>query len=758
MKKFLAFVVVGLLACAQAFAVPALHKLFMARQSDGTVLPYYLYGDEHYHFTATADHYVLAPGASGDLCYAQAEGNRLVPSAIVAHAAARRTAIERQFLSGQKALTLQSQKLNAIVKEARQAAFDKLKVVSRSKRFIAASTTDGLGKEGKPAQGDVSSIGDITIPVVMVQFSDKKFQSTTTKELLTRYFNESGFSDVPGSVGSVKDYFTSCSNGVFRPTFVVVDTVTLSRASTYYGKDTSTGGQDVNILKFVKEACDSLTARGLDLTPYLVDGEIPLISFFYAGKGQATGGTANTIWPHELSLKPSRDYYPEMSIKAGNYYVNSYFVGNEIGAYGSLMGMGVFCHEFSHALGLPDFYPTDYSYTSLDEPFDNYSVMDAGCYWPGSTAAAPVGYNAYEKSYLGWITIPEIDGTLSQTITLANQNGGEGDFAALLRNPNDNREYFIMENYQPSTWYPQKIAGGLLLSHITYSVYDWYYNTVNNNQNAKRAYVITANGEKMYRTDSNSFLFGNGVSDYTSFTYYSGEKDKLRSLSGITVQDNGTVQFDFNYRKDALDAFLPVTNTGMLADGDTVLFVNKKYSKMMTATATGSNYLSAEDVTFSGDTVKTVIMGTPFIVHLNADSTWSFAYGDKWLSTLSTGKVLKFISQNSSKTKSNISFENGNAVVAFDVTAANKTLCYHNDLDAFSLVADGGDSIMLYRPAKANTTTGIRSVSLGGIARGVKSVSYYTLDGRRVNSDFRGLVIRRTVTADGKVTAEKVVR
>ena len=99
-----------------------------------------------------------------------------------------------------------------------------------ARKAIYASTTDGLGKKGVMSRGSVPSIGEYRIPVVMVQFNDLKFKSTTTVEKMNRYYNEEGYSDESGAVGSVRDYFKDQSGGQFIPTFDVVGIVTLSKS------------------------------------------------------------------------------------------------------------------------------------------------------------------------------------------------------------------------------------------------------------------------------------------------------------------------------------------------------------------------------------------------------------------------------------------------------------------------------------------------------------------------------------------------
>ena len=171
---------------------------------------------------------------------------------------------------------------------------------------------------------------------------------------------------------------------------------------------------------------------------------------------------------------------------------SSYFVGNEL--YGTKeqylpMGIGVLVHEFGHAMGLPDFYDPTYSYQG-DSAFGYWSVMDGGAYV--DYAYAPIGYNAYERSFMGWLDIKEVPE--SGLVTLANPNSAEGDMAVMFRNPKNTMEYFIFENRQPGTWYPEDSGSGVLLTRISYSPSAWMYNSVNTNQTKKRAMVVPADG------------------------------------------------------------------------------------------------------------------------------------------------------------------------------------------------------------------------------------------------------------------------
>lgn len=430
----------------------------------------------------------------------------------------------------------------------------RIEAKSAKRRAIYASTTDGLGQFGTMSRGAVPSIGEYTIPVVMVQFSDTKFKTTTTVGKMKRYYNEEGYSD-DGCIGSVRDYFKSQSGGQFIPTFDVVGIVTLSRAHSYYGKNS---GQDIDINldalpgDVISAAVSQL---GADFSKYVVPAGddyhkagVPLLCMLYAGKGEATesqtSANGNLLWPCEWDAE-------EDPVGGGTYenvHFNSFFIGNELNSGGgSLMGPAVFCHEFGHALGLPDFYVTDYSYSN-DDPFGNWSIMDTGAYYD-DYCRKPVGYNAYEKSYMGWLDLKEVGN--ASAVTLQSPIGLAENSAYIIRNSSS--ETFIFENRQPDTWYPTSFGSGVLVTRIAYNQRQWSYNTLNNTQSKKRACVLTANGAKLYYSASSSNLYGNGSkTSIASLKTWSGSTKEI-GIKSIVKNSDGTIKLVFDEGGDTPD-------------------------------------------------------------------------------------------------------------------------------------------------------------------------------------------------------------
>ena len=76
----------------------------------------------------------------------------------------------------------------------------------------------------------------------------------------------------------------------------------LSQSMSYYGANDDFG-QDMRPHEMVIEACSLLDSE-IEFSEYDRDGDgvIDNVFVFYAGKGEATGGGADSIWPHSSKI------------------------------------------------------------------------------------------------------------------------------------------------------------------------------------------------------------------------------------------------------------------------------------------------------------------------------------------------------------------------------------------------------------------------------------------------------------------------
>lgn len=428
------------------------------------------------------------------------------------------------------------------------------------RRQMNASTPDGLGEYGRSGQGVVRSLGNPLIPVIMVAFSDLDFLPEDDKVKVGRFLNEEGYRDEQYAVGSVADYFEHNSRGLFRPRFEVVAKVTLSGDYKSYGAH-SGSANDAQRKAAVNEAVALAEAQGVDFSKFATDGRAPLISIMHAGPGEQEdygSDYGDFFWAH----------FSQSVVNAGTTTFDGYLLTNEtlrdFDKEGNLTlermtGIGTFCHEFSHALGLPDMY--DVSGSNSHTP-GYWDVMDYQFMYDGYR---PMEYSAYERSLMGWLSVAELDADAAGSVfTLgpltAERAEGEAD-AYRIVNPADPNEYFLLENRKKNNFYQSTFLGeGMLVWHIFYDSAIWASNRVNTNPSQQRVKVVPADGMWQPNTDLNKRDEANqrysftgdvfpGYANVTSFgceldDYYNGHFDQ--PVGNISLDESGNIHFAFS--------------------------------------------------------------------------------------------------------------------------------------------------------------------------------------------------------------------
>lgn len=468
MKKFLLSVFATLFMAMPVFASKANSEPFTVKQSDGTELTVVLHGDEHFHWYSTLDGVILAR-AGGQFFVAQiANDGAIVATEQLAHNAQQRSESEAS-LAAKQDLTL----------------FNTPKAVARRE----AMRVQQMGRAGYnyfPHKGSPTAV------VILAQFNDTKFYLPDPVKSFEQYFNGDIQNDFGNGEnrnhGSVKKYFTDMSDRQFTPNFKIVGPVTLPKSMEYYGANSTGGSKDVNYRQFVKDACaEASKQQSFDNAEFDSDkdGCVDLVAIIFAGFGENNDPTnENTLWA-KTSLQDFGSYNGK-SVKTAMMISELNAKKSLLGSGGSystpqINGVGVFCHEMSHTMGLPDFYSTTSPANEKDnQELEYWSLMDGG--ENVFNGYYPVAYTAFERKHMGWSDYVEMEDGKTYSLTTADK-GGRGH---VYYNPNTLAagrvsDYFVFENIQNTGWNSKLPGHGLIAYRVSMRISDMQYNTPLNN-------------------------------------------------------------------------------------------------------------------------------------------------------------------------------------------------------------------------------------------------------------------------------------
>lgn len=496
-----------LMAVIGAWAGKALHQPLVITQSDGTQITVYLNGDEDFYW------------------YTDTSGNIL----------------ERNGNDFQKV----NMDLETYMAKARQTALK-----NRMRRIsVATGTPSYFPHEGSPKA-----------LVVLVEFSDTPFSLPDPKKSFDQYLNDTDSLEDYGNYeaynhGSVRQYFSDMSDGNFTPVFDVVGPVTLSNSLAYYGAD-SGGSTDVRYMQMVKEALDGVDSE-VNFADYdsNSDGYVDLVFFIYAGYAESLGAPSDALWPKAFNT--SGYNYSYDGVKTGYCAISSELNGTPT-SYTTeptkrITGVGLFCHEFSHTLGLPDLYVNN---APDNQEMEYWDLMDNGEY-TDHQGYTPTPYTPWEKAIMGWKELTEL--TTEGTHTL---NADEA-----MKVSGDNGEYIILHNVQKEGWASKLYGHGLLVYKICYTGSTVGMSTRPNSTIGSPGVTIAAadgvliSSYKVYATESEKTDF----KCYSALEYLrSMYGDPYPGTSGVTkiesvelnnttiekpiyniTEENGVITFDF---------------------------------------------------------------------------------------------------------------------------------------------------------------------------------------------------------------------
>lgn len=254
--------------------------------------------------------------------------------------------------------------------------------------------------------------GNYYAPVFCVKYSDTGADPYPISTLQTRLFTG------PHVPRTMTQFYAEISYGDLNFTGTVYGWTQLPSTNAFYtGAGTCNGlcgssqvktlitqtcslnDAAVNFGQYDNDGPDGLPNSGDD------DGFVDAVAFVHPEQGAECGVNGN-IWSHRFSLQgwgvlPYTTNDPRSG--GGFIRVNDYVIMPAFNCGGaSVIDIGVFCHEFGHAFGLPDLYDVN----GGSQGIGHWCLMAAGNW---NTPTNPAHMSAWSKDQLGWSDVTVVD-------------------------------------------------------------------------------------------------------------------------------------------------------------------------------------------------------------------------------------------------------------------------------------------------------------------------------------------------------------
>lgn len=484
-------------AVLSTWASGAYRLPIVVTQSDGTSLTILGHGNKDFNWITTSDGAIIVRQGNGFYIASVDEEGNIKATNQLAHNKGERNLEEQVLISKQNKENFLKIAQDNIRKAARKAVIN----------------DNGLYT---PHLGNVKGI------VILVEFSDTAFTLPNPKKSFEYYFNGEHYGDpelVNGEAslaGSVKKYFEDSSFGKYTPSFDVYGPVKINRKASYYGGK----GKGSSLVRDACATADNIIDFSKPEYDSNGDGYVDFVCVVYAGYSSSyLANPSNWIWPSSygsnIGTFDGAKVYRWLDCNELNGFPGAYSVE----PFCHINGIGLFCHEFSHCMGLPDLYPQDQSVLDNQE-MEIWDLMDFGEYLASGNFPPP--YTAWERETMEWMKIDTLTTDQKDIEIEPIDYGGK---AYRFMNPNDatKREYFLLENIQNKGWNTRQKGHGLLVYHVNYKSDVVNVNDYPNNVEGKpRMAIVPADGWLMssYKVGDERFINPETGTMYGNSDYY----------------------------------------------------------------------------------------------------------------------------------------------------------------------------------------------------------------------------------------------
>ncbi|MGH7725045.1 MAG: M6 family metalloprotease domain-containing protein [Candidatus Eiseniibacteriota bacterium] len=369
--------------------------------------------------------------------------------------------------------------------------------------------------------------GRWNVPVLLVDFPDRPAVYAST-QFQTLLFDTTGA--VP--TGSFADYYAEVSAGALTVRGQVFPWKTLPDTANFYANDSYGLARLASPQNDAGMLYDALAAHDADVNfaqyDRNADGYVDVVFMVHSGVGaEVAAGDRTQFWSITSGLANNWGFTgsyitndPRPGVPGEFMKVDQFCILPEYSAVmaGAFTEIGVYCHEFGHALGWPDLYDASSLGGASNKGPGNWCLMSTGAFGGDSrTPSRPTHPSAWAKMDAGWITIENLiadgDRAFSPIATARRAY-------RLWYQGENSEEYFLLENRQRIGFDAGLPGKGLLISRVRSDVIEQRRPT-----NTVNGYIIP--GLRIEEADGRHDL-PNGVNRGDSRDPFPGTTNKSR--------------------------------------------------------------------------------------------------------------------------------------------------------------------------------------------------------------------------------------